>query len=252
VVILKLTPLASSHVKGIYTADGFKGRLPARMRFLHPAVALMFSKIAAWAVVSDMFRSPESSLQAVREGRGAQSPGYSGHNYGLSIDLDIGASMENLAATRGVGSHRVSKETLDGAMAAAGFYCHRLDHKMEHEAWHYNGLGNPNDNFPGRLLADWPVIPPQGTRTHDELEKLIVRLYGADLRPNPTECQHMLKKLRLYHGEVDGIIGRLSREAVRAFQRTWGLAESGILEERTRRTLAYVTAEREMVLELPT
>lgn len=246
-VVLKLTPLAVDHVRGIYKVDGKPGRLPPRMRYLHPAVAKMYSQIAPWAVVSDMFRSPESSLAAVEAGRGAQPPSYSGHNYGLSIDLDLEASMENLAAFLGIGTHRVDKKRLDDEMAKAGFYCHRLDHKMEFEAWHYNGLGNAGDGLP----IDWPVIPPRGARTFDELEKLIVRLYGADLRPTPREAQYMLKKLRLYSGEIDGDIGPLSKAAIKAFQRTWNMKVTGQMDARTARTLAYCTAEREMVLEMP-
>lgn len=234
---LKLVPLGVDYVRGIYKVDGKPARLPARMRLLHPSAAAMFNRIAHWAVVSDMFRSPESSLQAVREGRGAQRPGYSGHNYGLSIDLDLEASMERLAESRGLARHRVDKTILDLAMRDAGWWCHRLDHKMEFEAWHFNAL--------------WPDAKVYGTRTSDELEKLILRTYGADLRPDARECQHMLKKLRMYSGEIDGIIGRLSREGTEAFQRTWGIKPTGDLDERTRRTLAYVTCAREMVLEAP-
>jgi len=212
---------------GIYTVQGVPHKsMPPRMRFLHPDAAAAFTKIAPWVVVSDMFRSPESSLQAVREGRGARSPGYSAHNYGLAIDVDIPLSMKNLGVK--------TKQAFDGEMAQHGFYCHRRDHVIAFEAWHFNYLG-VNAAVAGAL-------------TSDEVEAKIVTLYGKFLRPDEHTCQRMLAKLKLYDGEIDGLIGPRSREAIRAFERTWGLNVDGVLDAKTRRTLAYVTCERRVTL----
>ena len=217
---LKLVPVPPCH--GIYDVKGltFKS-MPARMRFMHPDAAVAFALIAPWVVVSDMFRTPESSLQAVREGRGAQPPGFSAHNYGLAIDIDITPSRNALGVK--------TKAELDAAMEAVGFYCHRRDHVVAHEAWHYNFLGI------GAKVA--------GTITSDEVEARIIRLYGAALAPDDTECQRMLGRLKMYRGEIDGIIGPRSREAVRVFERGWGLNVDGVLDAKTRRTLAYVSAD---------
>lgn len=227
---LRLTPLAHDKVIGIYKVGGVAARLPERMRYLHPDAARAFGAIEEWAVISDMFRSPESSLRAVREQRGALPPGFSAHNFGLAIDLDLNESRQNLA--RRIGRPTVSKAELDEAMESAGWFCHRRDHTNGFEAWHYNAL----------LIGAY--IPASNRTTAPLIEARILELYGADLNPVDVECQAALKRLGLYGGAIDGAIGPLSREAVRAFQRTWGLAETGKLEPKTRRTLAYVAAVR--------
>lgn len=221
--MLKLELVPVPPCLGIYEVAGVPFRsMPVRMRYLHPDAALSFKAISGWATCSDMFRSPDSSLRAVREGRGAQPPGYSAHNYGLAIDLDIKASME-------AGGY-LTKLGLDDAMWARGWYCHRLDHVMGREAWHYNFLG----------AGAWV----SGSLTSDEIEARILELYGAALAPDDRECQRMLARLGFYGGEPDGIIGPLTREATRAFERAWGLSADGVLDARARRTLAYVAADR--------
>ena len=208
---------------GIYNVAGVPHKsMPPRMRYLHPVAAHSFAGIAAWAVCSDMFRSPESSLRAVREGRGAQPPGYSAHNYGLAIDIDIAPSMKLLGVMTKIG--------LDSEMERRGWYCHRRDHVIGFEAWHYNFLGI------GAAVA--------GTLTSDEIEARILAMYGNGLSPDDRECQRLLAKLKMYGGEVDGDIGPLTREAARAFERAWGLNVDGVLDAKTRRTLAYVAADR--------
>ncbi|HKE15216.1 MAG TPA: peptidoglycan-binding protein [Kofleriaceae bacterium] len=222
---LSLRSLPAQAVRGIYGPS--KDQMPERMRYLHPDAAASYLEMADFAVVSDMFRSPESSLQAVREKRGAQPPSYSAHNYGLAIDLDIDAAKKRW--------NHGSKQALDAEMESRGWFCHRRDHTMEFEAWHFNflGIGAP--------------IPAGIHSTAGLVEARIVSLYGAGFAPDDTESQRLLAGLRLYAGEIDGDIGPLSRESIRAFQRTWGMPDTGELETRTRRTLAYVTCTRSLV-----
>ena len=219
---LELTALEDLDVRGIYGPD--ENRMPLRCRFLHPEAAASFLEIKEQVVISDMFRSPESSLRAVRDGRGAQPPAYSAHNYGLAIDLDLKQSFAGFGIK--------SKTALDAEMESRGWFCHRRDHELEHEAWHYNFLGRGTQ------------VGQQFRSTAGWIEARIGQMYGAFLEPDDRECQTALKKLRLYGGALDGKIGPISQEAIRAFQRTWGLAESGRLDTRTKRTLAYVAAER--------
>jgi hypothetical protein len=219
---LRLRALDNEKVVGIYT----KGRLPERMRFLHPEAAASFVNFIPGVTVSDMFRSPEASLAAVRAKRGAMPPGWSGHNYGLSIDLDVKATMKILLLT---------KRDLDEWMESHGWYCHRRDHKLAFESWHYNFLG------PGT------VISPKVHSTSGYIEAKIQRLYGSMLVENMTDkklVQIQLKKLHLYNGEIDGSFGPLSKESLKAFQRTWGLQPNGVMSTKTGRTLAYVSCER--------
>lgn len=108
---------------------GKGGPMPKRLAWLHPAAAVAFAKIYAYVVVSDMFRSPESSLKALKNGRGAAAPGKSSHNYGRAIDIDVKAAMTALGFTH--------KLQLDSWMADHGWYCWRNDGKLEKESWHY-------------------------------------------------------------------------------------------------------------------
>lgn len=229
---LQLTPVPAD-TQGIYTIRGVAGRLPPRALFLHPAAAAAFKPLAAHVVVSDMFRSPESSLAAVRSGRGAKPPGYSGHNYGLSIDIDI---MPTWSRIGGI-ALRLDKGALDEHFEQYGWYCHRRDHLIGSEAWHYNHLGYEAN-------AD---IRPRAHSTAGALETKIMRLYGGQFELGETAAQMALARLRLYSGELDGVLGPLSREAICAFQRTWGLKATGSLDATTQRTLAYVAADKEIL-----
>jgi hypothetical protein len=219
---LTLSKLALGAVHGIYGREG--NRLPERMRYLEPAAAKSFLELEG-VVVSDMLRSPESSLAARRRSRGAQPPGWSGHNYGLSIDLSVTKTLRN----RGE-----NKTELDAYMLERGWYCHRLDHKRKREEWHYNhGIG--------------PYVKDRDRYNSAALERRIQADF-ADAWDFPSQVlQSYLQDLKLYLGEIDGIVGPLSKEAVRAFQRAWLLRVDGIAGRRTRRTLALVTAGRVLV-----
>lgn len=233
---LVLAKMDAASVIGIYTIDGVKNRMPERALYLHPSAASHFLTISPWAVVSDMFRTPESSLDAIQRGRGALPPGFSLHNYGIAIDLDVDDSRKNLAKVVG---RSVTKADLDDAMESVGYFCHRRDHlegkSKEHpndESWHYNHLGIGTE------------IEPRFKTTAGYAEALIQSMYGAELKPGEFECQVLLKKLRLYSGKIDGDIGPISKSAIRVFKRGWGLGDNSKLDDRTRRTLAYVACER--------
>ncbi len=225
---LKLS-VVSVPVVGIYTIGGKKNQLPPRMLFLEPEAETSFSAhVAQHVVISDMFRSPESSLAAVKTGRGAKPPGFSAHNYGLAIDLDILATLKR--------GGFADKRQLDIWLVGVGWFCHRRDHlitDLKGESHHFNYLG------PGYRLRSSCSLA---------VEEKIVRLYGRELLVGAAkELQHALKKLRLYHGTVDGKIGPLTKEAIKAFQRTWGMRDTGTIDDRAQRTLAYVTAERDPI-----
>jgi hypothetical protein len=227
---LKLKALPPT-VRGIYEVGGVAGRMPARTLFLEPAAADSFIRdLLPLVIVSDVLRSPESSLAAVRRRCGAQAPGFSAHNYGWAIDIDTKPTMA-------AGGYK-SKAALDEAMEARGWFCHRRDHALDSESWHYNHLGVGY------------VVSAKQRSTAPDVEALIVARYGADMAPSDAECQAMLASLRMYSGAVDGIAGDLTREAVRVFQRAWAskrVTETGKLDANTRRTLALVTATREVV-----
>lgn len=232
---LDLVPMDPKRVRGIYrTKANGPDSLRPDMLFLYPGAAASYADIADWFVCSDMFRSPESSLEAVERGRGALAPGYSRHNFGLAVDGDTGESMARLGKKLVLGRD-ATKSEMDREMEKAGFFCHRRDHRLAHESWHFNWLGKG------------AVIAPQFRTTYGYGEAQLTRLY--DLAPDPDACQAMLRELhrrdaRVYPdpGPVDGIVGKRTKAAVKAFQEEWHLSPSGTLDHRTARTLALVSA----------
>jgi hypothetical protein len=219
---LELTPLARNEVRGIYG-----GRLAERMRWLAPEAALSVRRdLAPYVVWSDLYRSAESSLWAIQNRKGAARPGRSGHNYGWSGDIDIPRTMKRVKVA--------TKRELDAWMAERGWRCHRRDGRARFEGWHYNfGIET--------FLRD------SDPRTSWALERLLKATYGRYWTLKPRDIQRALASLRLYHGAIDGILGPLSDQAARAFQRTWKLTCDGIVGKDTQRTLAYVTAEKVVV-----
>ena len=61
--------------------------------------------------------------------------------------------------------------------------------------------------------------------------------------------QHLLGYLGYYSGQVDGIWGRLSEEATRAFQRSYGLSEDGLFGPATEKRILEVIASGEQPME---
>lgn len=186
--------------------DGVAAEMPARACFLAPDAAAAWAPMADLVVVSDMWRSPDSSKAAVAAGRGAAAPGFSGHNYGLSIDIDVQKTKKRLGLTL--------KAELDVWMNAHGWWCWREDHAepkwspKPNEAWHYNFAPNGVKYEDGHCVR-W-------------LQLEIRRRYPVpDLRPIDDE-QHDLAELGLYHGRIDGKAGPLTTQARIAFLASWG------------------------------
>jgi len=217
-------------LRGIYR-DKMSGRddfMPTRLRRLAPEVAEAFSRAdqGGALVVSDMYRSPDGSLEAIRTRRGALRPSKSLHNYGLAIDVDVTQVMARLKLR--------DKAELDRYMAGFGFVCCRLDHKRDFEEWHYSYL-------PGFDFARG------GSLSTDEGEAEIQRRYKADwdaLAGNVAAEQLALQELRLYSGAIDGDAGPRTARARDAFCRAWELA--GPADPLYYRTLALVTADLEI------
>lgn len=224
-MILKLKKLPQDTL-GIYTIKGVKNRLPERMLYLAPDAADGFVLLYLdWIRVSDMLRSAESSLAAVKAGRGAKMPGFSGHNFGFSIDIDVDWALEHTGRT---------KRELDTYMADVGWFCHRQDHRRGREDWHYNFFG-----------AGFDV---EGAKTTEALlEKKIQETYGTEFVLSKKEVQEALKKLKMYSGEIDGKHGPITQAAISAFQRAWSLPSSGTADAKTQRVLAFLTADVKLI-----
>lgn len=208
------------------------GRLPLRMRYLEPtaAAALMALEMDTGGLVyTDMYRTPEASF-AAKNARPTitKAPGKSGHNFGLSVDLDVEGTL----------AHRGWKYSeLLSVMSDHGWHCHRLDGKQGmHESYHFNHLGP--DPATHLLLAK---IDDHNT-WDDPVEGRIQELYGKDFDLSTFEIQHALATKGLYLGKLDGDIGPMSQKAIRTFQGAWGLTVDGVPGPMTQRLLALVTA----------
>lgn len=233
---MKLT-LKPIHVEDCYPATP---ELPPRMALLLPEAADSIAALQANAgsriVLSDAFRTPESSLQAAKAKRGVMPPGYSTHNFGLAIDVDVDATLK---------AWGMSYAILNGTLADYGWHCHRRDGLRGMECWHYNFLGSES----ARLLKLTTQAPSSWSRAG---EARILDIYGPALKLTYAEAQAALAKLRFYNGSIDGVIGPRTRAAIGAFQRAWdvrlddreGPESLGI---RTQRVLAVVAAERHVV-----
>ena len=226
---LRLKPV--ENVLGIYgkTKDFF----PGSASFLHPAAADAFvalqRALCARVRVSDMLRTAESSLQAMQEKAGVQPPGFSAHNFGFAIDIDVEENMKRLGFA--------SKAGLDSKMAEFGWFCHRRDGARGFEDWHYNHLGT-------RPEAEQFLAKASRTSTAGAVEAKMQAVYGDELVLTPTEMQEALAKMRCYSGDIDGVIGPRSKQALMAFQRAWKLKPTGEMDAKTERTLALVSADR--------
>lgn len=99
-------------VLGIYGSSG--DAFPRSASLLHPDAAREFERACqqfAPLRCSDVFRTAEQSLAARASKAGVQPPGFSAHNFGLAIDLDVARMMAD---------HRLSKPQLDAALEPFG------------------------------------------------------------------------------------------------------------------------------------
>lgn len=195
---LDLVPLTPEMIAAKrWTSCYGRGDIPIRFRWLRAECA---DSLPSDLVFSDIYRSPMGSLAAVESQRGALPPGYSNHNYGGAVDLDVDATMRKHGMRR--------KEDLDDYMAIAGWHCHRSDHQLGSESWHYNHLPSA----------------PAGRLSSDEAEAHLVSLYGSAwdaLRRSVKAEQVALKASGKYEGLIDGDAGPMTRAGRKAFERSW-------------------------------
>jgi D-alanyl-D-alanine carboxypeptidase len=223
---LKLVKLPST-LRGIYGAN--KNMLGAAQLYAHPDLAKSIDdteKAGLHLIYSDIFRSAKSSLEAMRKKPGlVQPPGNSAHNFGLAVDLDVDALMKEL---------RLTKRQLDELLASFGLFCHRIDHALGAESWHYNALGDDPKKWLGFMRSS----------TANCIEQKIQALYGNQLRLTRDEVSRAL--------DILGFLG-VSRttsditEAIRRFQSQWDLVPDGDAGLKTQRLLAYLTAKTEVL-----
>ena len=227
---LHLSELDTEDVIGIYGPNN--NVLANRMRFLHPDAAKSYLKMSKEKKVkcSDMYRTFEASLSAHTR-KGAARPGYSGHNFGFSIDIDTRWVLKQNGFS--------GKVELDEWMASHGWYCHNPPGETRsHESWHFNYFGEEADKYLATRSTD--------KRTWSRpLEAKVTDVYGFWWhKATPKDVQEALASLNMYGGDIDGVHGALTEESLMIFQRAWGLKVSGLANTMTTRSLMCVSSER--------
>jgi hypothetical protein len=227
-MVLKLVDLTSLAILGPL-GTSYKGVMPKRMKFFHPSAAKSFKDLVTaypGVAMSDGYRDAMASLVARQNKSGVQPPGWSGHNYGISFDCDVEQTLKNL---------KVTYSSLLELFKSYGWTCHRADGQLGSESWHFNCLSmgdNPPKGAEGPQLwmrQNYPMFCRKSDATWNDLEWV----------------QTMLQKLKLYGGAVDGSNGPLTRAGINAFCKAYDLKNNGP-DERVIRTLAIVTAEKEI------
>lgn len=224
------TPIPAT-APGIYPlvngqANRTIGKLPDRFRYLHPEAAASCVRmlgLAPWMRFSDMWRSAAESLHAVETKAGTKRPGYSGHGFGFSVDLDVDDCLRRSG---------MSKPELDAWMQTNGWWCHRRDGQGGSESWHFNFLGAPT--------AEGAGIYPDETNTAGAIERKILAVYGPGFNLTEEEVTAALAQCHFDAG--DATFAPIASAGVKAFQRAWDIQVTGILDSMTIRTLAFVTA----------
>lgn len=196
---------------GIYRIGGVEGRLPARFRWLHPwaltALEAVNSALGLRLPLSDVLRSPIESAMARATKTGVMPPGFSGHNYGFSIDVDINAVVQ-----------KVTYHDLLQAMADQHWYPIRSDGVRGFEDWHFNWIRHDG---PPKTTA----VYNRGQRQLD-LSNMVDDYRSILIDTQVDLMQARLKVLGLYHGEIDGLLGPHTREGALAFRRAYQLNQN--------------------------
>lgn len=211
-----------------------KLRGTVRMPYLAPEAALAFLAIERdtdGLVYTDLYRDPTASLLARRLKRSGQFPGYSGHNYGLSIDLEVKTILSE---------KKIRYEDLLYIMKKRGWVCHRRDGAQEGPgAEHFTYLGSDSDSY----LKSCTMDP---TTWQYPVEQLIWERYGSEFKIGIKDVQALLSKMSMYSGTFTETNDSYTREGILAFQRAWDLTQSGSPDMTLCRVLVYVTAERDL------
>lgn len=175
----------------------------------------------------EMWRDSVDSLLA-RRLKGSSLVGYSPHNYGLSVDLDVATILDQ---------KKIRYEDLLWLMKRRGWYCFRRDGSQDQSgANHFNFLGEGAERYLSKSTQDpttWQTVP----------ELRIWERHSQDFRMETQEVQAGLAKIGFFTEPFTGQRDLYTREAILAFQRAWDLAQTGSPDMTLCRALAFVTAD---------
>jgi hypothetical protein len=210
-------------------------RGPARMKYLAPDAAVALHAVERdtdGLIYFDMWRDPTASLLARRTRKGSQLPGYTTHGFGLAVDLDLLATLDE---------KKIRYEDLLYIMRKRGWYCHRRDGEANlPESEHFNFLGELAEKYLVKTTMD-------PTTWQRPAEERIYERYGCHFQVDLPGVQKLLERAGFYVGPQSGQLDAYTREAILAFQRAWDLIEDGTASMTLCRALVFVTAERQLL-----
>jgi len=210
-------------VRGVYrTHDGM---LPRRMRLIHPSayddLKHLQEATKYQLVYSDMFRTFKASMLARKRKPGLVAfPGYSGHNFGISIDLAIEPCLEALSEMHDLVPPEPALSDLRWVLRRYNWT------PIRSEPWHFNHSEGLSHALP------W-----------------INETYGAHFNLTTWEIEAALFELGYNTYPIDGILDGKDTQEIRRFQRESGLQPDGIAGRKTQRLLSCLCAEIEVVEE---
>jgi hypothetical protein len=207
-----------------------KVRGDVRRPFLAPDAALSLASIEVdtdGLIYTEMWRDGVDSLLAKRM-KGSSLVGYSPHNFGLAIDIDVEKILDQ---------KKIRYEDLLWLMKRRGWYCFRRDGVQDQAgAGHFNFLGEGADKYLAKSNQDpitWQTVA----------EFRIWERHGTEFQLETKEVQIRLSKLGLFTEPFTGQRDLYTREAIIAFQRAWDLAQTGSPDMTLCRALSFVTAD---------
>lgn len=166
---------------------------------------------------SDMFRTAsEQIVLKKKKGKGASYPGFSGHNFGMSVDIHTNKLFAQFRCAQKPYSLRKMRQDL----ATFGWSY------IQSEEWHFNYLN-------GRSSVTQAIDQDFG---ENWTQKLSVQA-----------IQEILHELGYYNEEVDGLFGTVTKQAVQSFQTEFCLEADGKIGPLTRKVLVVSTMRVKLV-----
>jgi hypothetical protein len=207
---------------------------PAKKKYLAPSAAAslkLVEKESGGLVYSDVWQDSVAVLIASRISQNGPRPGYSSHQFGLGVDLDLTASLDRL---------KISYPELLKLLEKNFWYCYRRDGEP-------SLCGSEHFDYFGEKAWRYVFIATNDHRKWNRAaEERIYELYGDDFKLSVSQVQSGLSELGIYALPVSGELDAYTREALMVFQRAWKLPEDGTANMSTCRVLSVLTADLEI------
>lgn len=212
----------------VYTANK-TGLLPQRMALLEPAAAVAFNNMTAAAsglmAFTDVYRSVQYQIECIKGASPVKRklyapPSKSGHNFGMSIDVDIAETLENFSKSdhQDLVAASKSRDTLAKWMEQFGW------RGIGSEAWHFDFRG------------DYALVTER-----------ILAVHGKGFALDNVELQVALNTLVNAGLTADGVLGSKTTAAVTRARDILCIDQGTGADAWFQRVLACATAKLEVV-----